>query len=190
MNFSVVAEPPNYDCHASTTFALIHPVAPHYSTLLKFDGANYPAVKGDLAKEWKASSDGLSYTFTLHQPVKFHDGSPLTSADIKASFDRIANPSTGVISARRSFWTDLDRIETPDPATVVFKLKAPLAGMLELFANPYNCIYSAKKLAENPEISRERDHGIGRVPVRAARQGQSLGRQAVRGLLREGPAVP
>ena len=34
LNFSVVAEPPNYDCHGSTTFALIHPIAPHYSCLL------------------------------------------------------------------------------------------------------------------------------------------------------------
>lgn len=161
LNFSVVAEPPNYDCHASTTFALIHPVAPHYSTLLKFDGAKYPEVKGDLAKEWKASADGLTYTFTLHQPVKFHDGSPLTSADIKASFERIASPPTGVVSARRSFWTDLDKIETPDAATVVFKLKAPLAGMLELFANPYNCIYSAKKLAENPKYPENEIMGSG-----------------------------
>jgi peptide/nickel transport system substrate-binding protein len=34
LNFGVVAEPPNYDCHGSTTFALIHPVAPHYSLLV------------------------------------------------------------------------------------------------------------------------------------------------------------
>ena len=40
--FAVVAEPPNYDCHANISFAFVHPVAPHYSTLLKFDGANYP----------------------------------------------------------------------------------------------------------------------------------------------------
>ena len=44
LNFSVVAEPPNYDCHGSTTFALIHPIAPHYSLLVKFDGKDYPKV--------------------------------------------------------------------------------------------------------------------------------------------------
>ena len=56
LNFAVVAEPPNYDCHASTTFALIHPIAPHYSTLLKFDGAKYPAkcvgYKKSTGKPW------------------------------------------------------------------------------------------------------------------------------------------
>jgi peptide/nickel transport system substrate-binding protein len=80
LSFAVVAEPPNYDCHANTSFAFVHPVAPHYSTLLKFDGDNYPTVIGDLAKSWTVSPDGLTYTF------KFHDGSPLTSADVKASY--------------------------------------------------------------------------------------------------------
>lgn len=151
LSFAVVAEPPNYDCHASTTFALIHPIAPHYSTLLKFDGAKYPAVVGDLAKSWTVAPDGKRYTFTLHQPVAFHDGSALTSADVKASYERIARPPQGVISARRAFWADLDQIEAPDHATVSFTFKAPVAGMLEHFANPYNCIYSAAKLAANPK---------------------------------------
>ncbi len=50
LEFAVDAEPPNYDCHANVSFALLHPVAPHYSTLLKFDTANYPQVEGDLAE--------------------------------------------------------------------------------------------------------------------------------------------
>ena len=57
LNFSVVAEPPNYDCHGSTTFALIHPIAPHYSLLVKFDGKEYPKVVGDLAESWSVSAD-------------------------------------------------------------------------------------------------------------------------------------
>src|SRR4051794_27460995 len=84
LNFAVVAEPPNYDCHANTSFAFVHPVAPHYSTLLKFDGPNYPKIIGDLAKSWTVSSDGLVYTFKLNEGIKFHDGSPLTSTDVKA----------------------------------------------------------------------------------------------------------
>ncbi|HTS94748.1 MAG TPA: hypothetical protein VMG55_22240, partial [Stellaceae bacterium] len=52
LEFSVESEPGNYDCHANVSFAFVHPVAPHYSTLLKFDGANYPEVKGDLAESW------------------------------------------------------------------------------------------------------------------------------------------
>lgn len=161
LTFAVVAEPPNYDCHASTTFALLHPIAPHYSTLLKFDGAKYPAVTGDLATSWTVAPDGKRYTFKLHQPVTFHDGTALTSADVKASYERIARPPQGIVSARRAFWADLDQIETPDPATVAFTFKAPVAAMLEHFANPYNCIYSAAKLAQNPRYPETEIMGSG-----------------------------
>src|SRR3546814_10212737 len=85
--FGVQAEPPNYDCHANTSFAFIHPVRPHYSTLLKFDPANYPAIVGDVAEGWEVSDDKLTYSFQLRPNVKFHDGSALTSKDIMASYE-------------------------------------------------------------------------------------------------------
>ena len=102
LNFSVVAEPPNYDCHGSTTFALIHPIAPHYSTLVKFDGKTYPKVVPDLAQSWTVAPDGMTYTFKLKPGVKFHDGSALTSEDVKASYDRIINPPRDVVSVRKA----------------------------------------------------------------------------------------
>ena len=83
--FAVDAEPPNYDCHANFSFVFIHPVIPHYSTLLKFDTANYPQIVGDLAESWTVSADKRTYIFKLRRNVLFHDGSPLTSADVKAS---------------------------------------------------------------------------------------------------------
>src|SRR5262249_30837412 len=91
LKFAVSAEPPNYDCHANSSFAFIHPVRPHYSTLLKFDAPHYPKVIGDLAESWEAAPDSLSYTFKLRRNVKFHDGSPMKSEDVKASYDRIVN---------------------------------------------------------------------------------------------------
>ena len=75
------------------SFAVLHPIAPHYSTLLKFDTANYPQVEGDLAKSWTVSPDKLTYTFKLRPNVLFHDGSRLTSEDVKASWERITRPS-------------------------------------------------------------------------------------------------
>jgi ABC-type transport system substrate-binding protein len=78
----------NYDCHANSSFAFLHPVAPLYSTLLKFDAANYPNIEGNVAETWQVSADGRVYTFKLRPNVLFHDGSHLTSADVKASYDR------------------------------------------------------------------------------------------------------
>ncbi len=152
LNFAVVAEPPTFDCHATTTFATIHPVRPHYSGLLKLSGDvnKKLVIIGDLAKSWEMAKDGLTYTFKLHEGVKFHDGSDFSSEDVKASYNRIIKPPTGVVSARQALHEDITSIETPDKNTVVFKLKAPNASMLNNFASPFNCIYSAAKLKANP----------------------------------------
>ncbi|HEY7607690.1 MAG TPA: ABC transporter substrate-binding protein [Alphaproteobacteria bacterium] len=161
LKFAVSAEPPNYDCHGATSFAFIHPVRPHYSTLLKFDAPKYPKIKGDLADSWTVTEDGLTYTFKLRQNVKFHDGSPLTSADVKASYERILNPPQGVVSIRKAAYADITAIETPDAHTVIFKLKAPNAAMLANFASPWDCIYSAAKLKQDPRFPEKNILGTG-----------------------------
>ena len=151
LEFAVDAEPPTYDCHASVTFAVLHPIAPHYSTLLRFDTANYPRVVGDLADSWTVSPDRLTYTFKLHPGVVFHDGSALTSEDVRATFERIAHPPAGVVSVRKVNYSAIDKIETPDPLTVIFRLKWPEAAMLENFASEWNCVYSAARLKQDPQ---------------------------------------
>jgi peptide/nickel transport system substrate-binding protein len=161
LDFAVDAEPPNYDCHANFSFVFIHPVIPHYSTLLKFDTANYPQVVGDLAESWSVSTDRRTYTFKLRQNVLFHDGSRLSSADVKASYDRIIHPPQGVLSVRQADYGAVTGIDTPDPATVVFHLQWPDAAMLANFASPWNCIYSAAKLKEDPLFPKTHVLGTG-----------------------------
>jgi peptide/nickel transport system substrate-binding protein len=152
LNFAVTAEPPNYDCHASQTFALLHPVSPMFSYLVKYDSSQNSKIVGDLAKSWDVSDDGLVYTFKLHDNVKFHDGSPLTSTDVKASFERIANPPAGVVSLRKSAYTIVKSIDAPDPATIIFRLSEVSASMLDVLASPFNCIYSAAKIKDDPKF--------------------------------------
>jgi peptide/nickel transport system substrate-binding protein len=161
LKFAVAAEPPDYDCHKNSSFAFIHPVRPHYSTLLEFDPPNYPKLRGDLAESWDISKDGLTYTFNLRKNVKFHDGSPLTSEDVKATYQRISNPPQGVVSLRKAAYSDITAIETPDAHTVVFKLKAPNASMITNFASPWDCIYSAAKLKADPKFPEKNILGTG-----------------------------
>jgi peptide/nickel transport system substrate-binding protein len=161
LKFAVSAEPPNYDCHAQTSFAFIHPVRPHYNTLLEFDTAKYPTLRGDLAQSWTVSKDGLTYTFKLRKGVKFHDGSAFTSEDIKATYDRLRDPQPGVRSVRQATFADITSISTPDPLTVVFNLKKPNSGMLASFASPWNCIYSAAKLKQDPRFPERNIMGTG-----------------------------
>jgi peptide/nickel transport system substrate-binding protein len=161
LDFAVEAEPPNYDCHANVSFAFLHPVAPHYSTLLKFDPETYPEVKGDLAQSWSASADKLTYTFKLRPNVLFHDSSRLGAVDVKASYERIVHPPSGVTSARQVNYASIGSIETPDPLTVVFHLKWPEAAMLANFASPWNCIYSAARLKDDPTFPAKNVMGSG-----------------------------
>ena len=89
----------------------------------------------DLATDIKRADDGLSYTFTLHDGVTFHDGKPLTSADVKYTIDAVLASASGKAA---SFFegsgankTELiSAVEAPDPRTVVIRLSKPWLGLL------------------------------------------------------------
>ena len=149
--FAVPAEPPSYDGHREETFALIHPAAPHYNTLLRVDPNDRTGTKvvGDLAESWTISKDGLTFTFKLRKGVKFHDDSEMTSKDVKASYDKIIFPPEGVASTRKGAYVDVEAVQAPDPYTVVFRLKWPSASLLSGLASPWNWIYKADILAKD-----------------------------------------
>ena len=144
------ADAPSLDCHQESTFACIQLVAPLYNMLLQIDPYHYPKVVGDLATDWKISGDGLTYTFKIRQGVKFHDGSVLTAADVKASYDKIVFPPQGTRSVRKEHYTAINKIEAPDASTVVFRLKFPSASLLDNLASPWNVIYPKKYLDKDP----------------------------------------
>src|SRR5262245_51737417 len=110
---AIAADAPSLDPHQEQTFATIELVAQCYSTLLQIDPYNYPKVIGDVATEWKIAPDGLTYTFKLRQGIRFHDGSTLTSADVKATYEKIVFPPTGVRSIRKTSYAAISSIETP-----------------------------------------------------------------------------
>jgi peptide/nickel transport system substrate-binding protein len=161
--FPVPSEPPSYDGHRETTFGLIHPIAPHYNTLLRIDPTDRSGTKpvGDLAESWTASPDGLIYTFKLRSGVKFHDGSDMTSRDVKASYDHIIFPPAGVLSARKETYQVVETVEAPDPQTVRFRLKWPAGSFLSSVASPWNFIYKADLLAKDPHWFEKNVMGTG-----------------------------
>ncbi len=150
LTFAVAKDPPSYDGHRETTFALIHPVAPHYSLLLKFDQWKYPKIVGDVAESWKISKDGLTYTFKIGKGIKFHDGSLLTARDVKATYEKIIFPSKGVSSARKGAYDMVKSVEAPSNDTLVFHLKWPSPSFLANLASPWNFIYKADILEKDP----------------------------------------
>ena len=149
--FLVPSEPPSYDGHREGTFGTVHPLAPLYNTLLRMDPLDRTGTRPspDLAESWTISPDGLTYTFKLRPGVRFHDGSLLSSRDVKASYDKIVSPPSGVISARKGAYQVVEAIEAPDPLTVRFRLKWPEASFLVNLASPFNWIYKADILAKD-----------------------------------------
>jgi peptide/nickel transport system substrate-binding protein len=150
--FPVPSEPPSYDAHREQTFGVIHPIAPHYNGLLQVDPTDPTGTKPapDLAESWTASKDALVYTFKLRKGVKFHDGSEMTSKDVKASYDKIIFPPPGIVSDRKGQYEVVEVVEAPDPYTVRFRLKWPAASFLASVASPWNWIYKADPLAKDP----------------------------------------
>src|SRR2546422_4816070 len=129
----------------------MHPMAPHYNTLLRIDPLDKTGTKpvGDLAESWSMAKDGRTYTFKLRRGVKFHDGSEMTSKDVKASYDKIIFPPAGVASDRQGQYLVVEAVQAPDPYTVVFRLKWPSASFLASVASPWNWIYKADLLAKD-----------------------------------------
>jgi peptide/nickel transport system substrate-binding protein len=168
------ADAPSLDPHQESTFANLQMVAPLYSTLLQIDPYNYPKVVGDVATEWKISPDGLTYTFKVRPGIKFHDGSALTAADVKATYDKIVSPPEGVRSIRKIHYAAIDRVEAPDAATVVFRLKYPSASLLDNLASPWNVIYPKKYLDKDPNYFKTNVVGSGPFKLKGYTRGSTF----------------
>jgi len=80
-----------------------------------------------LATSWTVSDDGRSVTFKLRDGVKWHDGTPFTSADVKYTFEEILKKHH---PRGRATFANLESVETPDKLTAVFKLSKPSAYMM------------------------------------------------------------
>ncbi len=81
-----------------------------------------------LAQSWTISPDGKEYVFKLHTGVKFHDGEALDASVVKFSLDRLFAPNS--TAPAKSLYTDIDKIEAVDPATVRIAMKSPNSYLL------------------------------------------------------------
>src|SRR5271166_6089478 len=170
--------PPSFDGHREGTFAMLHATAPFYSVLIRINPEN-PSSTTDFVCDLctampQPTDDGKTYTFKIRDGVKFHDGSPLTAADVAKSWQMIIDPPAGMRSPRQSWYEMVDKVEAPDPTTVVFRLKFATNAFLPALADPFTFIYKKEILNQDPRWYEKNILGSGPFKFTEYQTGQAI----------------
>src|SRR6478735_3171732 len=136
---------PNFDPHIATGYSASAFLRNVYDSLVRVEG-NPVKVVPSLAASWTTSPDGMEYTFKLDPAAKFNDGTPVTSADVKYSFDRLQRLGKG------NAWMvagilDANSVQPVDAQTVKIKLAKPFVAFPQVL--PWLWIVNAKEVEAN-----------------------------------------
>ncbi len=177
---SVITEdPPGFSIHESATVSTVWPMSPCYNNLVYFDAAKsqetVDTVVGELAEKWSWQDNHRNLVMFLRKNVKWHDGQPFTSRDVKYTFDVVREapdaPAKLRLSPRKEWYANIEQIEAADPYTVVFRMKRPQPSLLLMLASGYSPVYPAHvPLAE----LRQRCVGTGPFKFKEYVRGQTV----------------
>ncbi|MDJ1159194.1 ABC transporter substrate-binding protein [Chelatococcus sp. SYSU_G07232] len=129
LNMIAQPEPPTLMLGLNTQGPIIYVGGQIYQSLLSYTKDLKP--QPSLARSWEVSEDGLTYSFTLQDNVKWHDGKPFSAEDVVFTADKFlreAHPRWRYIAN-----TYVSEIAAPAPNQVVFKLKKPFSAFLWAF---------------------------------------------------------
>ena len=165
--------------HETATVATSIPALPCFNNLVMFDQSkainSAETIVGDLAEKWSWQDNYRNLVFFLRRNVKWHDGQPFTSKDVKFTFDMVrgAPDAAGKIrlNPRKDWYANVERIEAADAHTVVFHLKRPQPSLLMMLASGYSPIYAAHV---NPADYRTECVGTGPFKVKEWRKGEFI----------------
>ena len=115
------------------------------------------ATAPSLAESWQVSPDGRVYEFTLRKGVKFHNGDPLTSEDVKFSFDRYKGAQAKALKDR------VAAVETPDALHVRFRLKNPWPDFMTF----YTAASGAGWIVPKKYVEKVGDEAFKKAPIGA-----------------------
>ena len=170
---------PSMSVHEEATISTVWPLSPCYNNLVLFDPLKaqerMETVVGDLAERWEWQEGGKALVFHLHAGVKWHDGQPFSSTDVKYTFDTLRE-APGItarmrVNPRKLWYENVLSIETPDPTTVIFRLRRPQPSLLLMLASGYGPVYPA-----HVPFAQLRTRCVGTGPFRLKeyRAGESL----------------
>ena len=127
-----------------------------------------------LADSWTTSPDGLTYTFKIKQGVKFHDGTPLDAAAVKANFDQMLDPATQSLTDTGYLRPYYESSRAVDPATFELKLKSPYSALLPVLSQAFFGIESPKAMARGLDANCQSPVGTGPFVIKQWVHGQSV----------------
>ena len=171
--------PQGFAIHESATNSVTWPAMPCYSNLVVYDQTKRlgraDTIVAELAEKWSWQDNYRNLVFFLRRDVKWHDGQPFTSKDVKFTFDVVREaaeaPAKLRINPRKEWYANVDAIEAPDPYTVVFRLKRPQPSLVAMLASGYSPVLPAHvPLAEH----RSRCIGTGPFKFKEWKRGQSV----------------
>ncbi len=179
LNAMLGEDPPGFSIHEAATISGLWPAMPCYSNLVLFDPLKpqetAETLVPELAERWSWQDSYRNLVFFLRRNVRWHDGQPFTSRDVKYTFDVVREapeaPAKLRLNPRKDWYANIEAIEAPAPDTVVFRLKRPQPSLLLMLASGYSPVYPAHvPLAE----LRQRCVGTGPFKLREYSRGQLI----------------
>jgi peptide/nickel transport system substrate-binding protein len=159
--------PASASIHEEATYSTNIPFMPVFNNLViyKQDVAqnSLDSIVPDLAESWEWGADNTTLTFKLREGVKWHDGKPFTSADVKCTFDMLMGKSPQKFrkNPRKSWYDEVADVTTNGDFEASFKLKRPQPSLLALLASGYTPIYPC-----HVSPAEMRTHPIGTGPLK------------------------
>ena len=174
--------PPSASIHEEATISTVMPFASVYNNLVVFDVTRDPqnkleTVSPELATSWSWSEDGRRLNMKLREGVRWHDGKPFTSEDVKCTWEQlIGQRDIGLRkNPRRSWYFNLKGVEAAGPLNVTFILAEPQPSFLVMLSGGMSPVYPC-----HVNGSQMRTHPIGTGPFRFVELKQNESMRVVR----------
>src|SRR5262245_6199632 len=143
--------PQGFTIHETSTNSTVWQGMPWFNNLVLFDPLkateSVDTIIGELAEKWSWQDNYRNLVFFLRKDVKWHDGKPFTSKDVKYTFDMVREASDATqklrISPRSDWYSNVEAVEAADAYTVVFRLKRPQPSLLMMLASGYSPVYAS-----------------------------------------------
>src|SRR5437667_6631710 len=149
------------------TYSVVVPIMGVMNNLVMFKQDvpqnSMQTIVPDLADSWSWSEDGTELTFKLHPGVKWHDGKPFTSADVRCTWELLQGTAKDKLrlNPRKEWYHNVDRVTADSELQATFHLKRPQPALLTLLASGYSPIYPC-----HVTPAQMRQHPIGTGPFK------------------------